>query len=55
MTTYEVTVAGSIEDAAGNALGADDTWTFTTGGLSLIDTTSADFRCRRDRGRHLPG
>ena len=42
-TTYEVTVAGSVEDAAGNALGADDTWTFTTGGLSLIDTTSADF------------
>ncbi len=42
-TTYEVTVAGSVEDAAGNALGDDDTWSFTTGGLSLIDTTSADF------------
>ena len=42
-TTYEVTVAGSVEDAAGNPLGADDTWTFATGGLSLIDTTSADF------------
>ncbi len=41
--TYEVTVAGSVEDVSGNALGADDTWTFTTAGLSLIDTTSADF------------
>ena len=42
-TTYEVTVAGTVEDANGNPLGADDTWTFTTAGLSLIDTTSADF------------
>ena len=27
---YEVTVAGTVEDANGNPLGADDTWTFTT-------------------------
>jgi len=42
-TTYDVTVAGSVADQAGNALGGDDTWSFTTAGLSLIDTTSADF------------
>ncbi len=42
-TTYEATIAGTVEDSSGNALGADDTWTFTTAGLSLIDTTSADF------------
>ncbi|KAA0268112.1 MAG: hypothetical protein EDQ89_11425 [Acidobacteria bacterium] len=41
--TYEVTVAGSVEDQSGNPLGADDSWTFTTAGLSLIDTTGSDF------------
>ena len=42
---YEVTVAGSVEDTAGNPLGADDTWSFTTANaaLSFTDTTSADF------------
>ena len=40
---YEVTVAGSVEDANGNPLGADDTWTFTTAPLSFTDTTVADF------------
>ncbi|KAA0268111.1 MAG: hypothetical protein EDQ89_11420, partial [Acidobacteria bacterium] len=43
--TYDVTVAGSIEDAAGNPLGADDGWKFTVGGppVGLVDTTAADF------------
>ena len=40
---YEVTVAGSVEDANGNALGTDDTWTFTTAPLTFTDTTVADF------------
>ena len=42
---YEVTVAGSVEDTAGNPLGDDDTWSFTTANaaLSFTDTTSADF------------
>ncbi|MCA9907505.1 MAG: Ig-like domain-containing protein, partial [Anaerolineae bacterium] len=29
-TLYTVTVASTVADSAGNALGADDTWTFTT-------------------------
>ena len=40
---YEVTVAGSVEDANGNPLGADDSWTFTTASQSFTDTTVADF------------
>ena len=40
---YEVTVEDTVEDANGNALGADDTWTFTVAPLSLTDTTVADF------------
>ena len=40
---YDVTVAGTVTDANGNALGADDTWSFTTASLSFIDTTTADF------------
>jgi Bacterial Ig-like domain/Purple acid Phosphatase, N-terminal domain/RTX calcium-binding nonapeptide repeat (4 copies) len=42
-TVYHVTVAGSVEDANGNALGADDTWSFTTQLASLTDTTAPDF------------
>jgi hypothetical protein len=42
-TVYHVTVAGSVKDANGNALGADDTWTFTTAAASLTDTTAAEF------------
>ena len=44
-TQYTVTVAASVADAAGNELGAPDTWTFTTSvPLSyLVDTTVADF------------
>ena len=45
-TTYGVTVAGSIEDTSGNPLGADDTWSFTTGGgqpVGFTDTTAAHF------------
>ena len=54
-STYEVTVAGSVEDAAGNALGADDTWTFTTGGpgVGFTDTTFADFSAG-DTGADAP-
>ena len=40
---YNVTVAGTVTDANGIALGADDTWSFTTASLSFIDTTTADF------------
>ena len=42
---YHVTVSGSVEDANGNALGTDESWSFTTAPLTLglIDTTSADF------------
>ncbi|MGC1799485.1 MAG: Ig-like domain-containing protein, partial [Solirubrobacterales bacterium] len=40
---YNVTVAGTVTDADGNQLGADDTWSFTTASLSLIDTTVSDF------------
>ena len=40
---YNVTVAGTVTDANGNQLGADDTWSFTTASLSFIDTTAADF------------
>ena len=42
---YQVTVAGTVTDASGNALGSDDTWTFTTGAItgSATDTTVADF------------
>ena len=29
-TQYTVTVSASVTDASGNALGAADTWTFTT-------------------------
>ena len=45
MTTYQVTVAASVADLVGNPLGADDTWTFTTGAviLSATDTTVANF------------
>ena len=42
-TLYQVTVAGSVKDANGNALGADDTWTFRTQAASLADTTATDF------------
>ena len=42
---YQVTVAGTVEDANGNLLGTDDTWTFTTAGqvFGFTDTTVADF------------
>ena len=44
-TTFTVTVHASVADLAGNQLGADDTWTFTTGTVtaSLVDTTEGDF------------
>ena len=42
---YNVTVAGTVTDANGIALGADDTWSFTTAALSFnfTDTTVSDF------------
>ena len=42
---YTVTVDGSVEDQAGNALGAPDSWSFTTAAPSFnfTDTTVADF------------
>ncbi len=38
---YYVTVSGTVSDASGNPLGVDQTWSFTTQGLT--DTTVADF------------
>lgn len=35
-TTYQVTVAGSITDLAGNPLGSEDSWTFTTAAANVI-------------------
>ena len=41
---YQVTVAGSVADRAGNALGSDSVWTFTTTPYGdFVDTTVADF------------
>jgi VCBS repeat-containing protein len=42
-TTYNVTVAGTAADTSGNALGGDDTWSFTTAAGSLTDTSVSDF------------
>ncbi len=40
---YNVTVDGTVEDANGNPLGADDTWSFTTVPLTFVDDTTAEF------------
>ena len=42
---YTVTVDGSVEDQAGNTLGAPDSWSFTTAAPSFgfTDTTVSDF------------
>lgn len=37
-TVYSVTVAGTIEDLAGNTLGTDETWSFTTGSQADLDS-----------------
>ena len=42
-TPYTVTVAASVTDTSGNALGTTDTWTFTTPTGGATDTTVADF------------
>ena len=44
-SVYTVTVDGSVQDQAGNALGAADTWSFTTVSPSFgfTDTTVSDF------------
>ena len=44
-SVYVVTVAGTVEDTAGNPLGADDSWSFTTAAqtFNFTDTTVADF------------
>jgi hypothetical protein len=43
-TEYQVTVAGTVTDLAGNPLSADDTWSFATFITeTFADTTSADF------------
>ncbi|MBK8986876.1 MAG: DUF4082 domain-containing protein [Chloroflexi bacterium] len=43
-TLYLVTVSGTVTDLAGNPLGDDDTWSFTTTAQgSLTDTTVANF------------
>ena len=50
---YNVTVAGTVTDANGNQLGADDTWSFTTASLSFIDTTVSDFSAGTPGRQHL--
>ena len=45
-TLYHVAVSGSVTDVAGNQLGGDATWSFTTSAAplpTLSDTTTADF------------
>ncbi|MCI0682546.1 MAG: Ig-like domain-containing protein [Gemmataceae bacterium] len=45
-TTYQVTLAGAVADLAGNALGGDIVWNFTTqdaGQTTLTDTDIVDF------------
>ena len=45
-TDYTATVSGSVADLAGNPLGANASWTFTTADApvsTLTDTTVADF------------
>jgi hypothetical protein len=44
-TEYDVTVSGAVTDVAGNPLGADDTWSFTTSATLtyLVDETDGDF------------
>ena len=41
-TTYQATIAGSVADPAGNSLGADANWSFTTL-QTFTDTTYANF------------
>ena len=45
LSLYTVTVDGSVKDLAGNPLGANDSWSFTTAALtfSFTDTTVSDF------------
>ena len=54
-TAYDVTVAGSVADVAGNPLGSPATWSFTTGAatLSMIDTTVADFGAGSPSGTYV--
>ena len=42
-SVYTVTVDGTVKDEAGNALGANDSWSFTTVALGFTDTTVSDF------------
>lgn len=45
LTTYQVILVGSVTDLAGNPLGADVSWVFTTRAVALStgDTTTANF------------
>jgi hypothetical protein len=42
-TQYQASVAGSVTDASGNALGSTFTWTFTTQVIGITDTGVNDF------------
>ncbi|HNB35731.1 MAG TPA: DUF4082 domain-containing protein, partial [Anaerolineales bacterium] len=43
-TLYQVTISGTVTDEAGNPLGSDDVWTFTTDNqLPVSDTSAANF------------
>jgi hypothetical protein len=50
---YQGTVAGSVSDLAGNPLGSDATWTFTTGDGTFTDTTFADFNSATPAGVYV--
>jgi hypothetical protein len=51
-TLYTVAVSGTVADLNGNQMGADATWTFTTGLVTLVhtDTTAVDFSAGSSAG-----
>ena len=55
-TDYTATVSGSVADLAGNPLGANASWTFTTADApvsTLTDTTIADFGAGTTAGTYV--
>ncbi len=52
-TTYTVTVSGTVTDTAGNPLGSDASWAFTTALRSRRDTTVANFGAGTSSGTYV--
>ena len=52
-TTYTVTVSGTVTDTAGNPLGSDASWAFTTALRSRRDTTAANFGAGTSSGTYV--